>query len=57
MKKLTLPVIKGNMPKAKSLSMDNYLRFIYMNLKYIVDIKTIRKQKKLSAVNVPFVMR
>lgn len=57
MEKLNLPVIKGNMPKAKSLSMDNYLRFIYMNLKYTVDIKTIRKQKKFSEVNVPFVMR
>ena len=58
MEKLKLPVIKGSLPRAKRLSMDDYLKFVNLFLKYkIVDIKFIRKQKRLSAVNVPFSLK
>jgi len=52
--KLNFPVIKGTPPAAKQLSMDDYLKFVTLNLKYTVDKKAIRRQKKLAAVNVPF---
>ena len=53
-KKLNLPVIKGASPAAKHLSMDDYLRFVALNLKYTVNKKAIRKQKRIAAVNVAF---
>jgi len=57
MKKLNLPIIKGNIPAAKHLSMDDYLKFVSFNLKYTLDKKAIRKQKKLAGVNVAFSIR
>ena len=54
MKKLKLPVVKGADFTAKSLSMDDYLKFITLNLKYTFNKKAIRKQKKSQAVNAPF---
>lgn len=54
MENLNLPIIKGELPTGKHLSMDDYLKFVTLNLKYTVDIKNIRKQKRLSAVNEPF---
>lgn len=56
MEKLNLPVIKGMLPRHKSLSMDDYLKFVTLNLKYTLDIGRLRKQKRLQAVNVPFVL-
>lgn len=58
MKKLKFPIIKGPLPGAKWLSMDDYLKFINLHLKYAIsDIKVSRKWKKLSAVNVPFLFK
>ena len=57
MEKLKLPVVKGRTPKSKRLSMDNYLKFVYLNLKYTLDRKNIRKYKSLLAVNVPFSLK
>lgn len=57
MKKLKLPIIKGALPAAKWLSMDDYVRFVSLNLRYAPDKETIRKQKKLAAVNVPFSLK
>lgn len=57
MKKLNLPVIKGNIPEAKCLSMDDYVKFVALNLKYTLDKKVIRLQKKLAAVNVSFSLK
>lgn len=57
MKKLKLPIIKESLPVARWLSMDDYLKFIALNLKYTVDKKALRKQKKLMAVNVPFSLK
>jgi hypothetical protein len=54
MEKLNLPVIKGEVPLSKSLSMDDYLKFVTLNLKYAVDIKIAREQKKLAMVNERF---
>jgi len=54
MEKLNLPVIKGKTPPPRSLSMDDYLKFVSLNLKYTSDRGSIRKHKKTSAVNVPF---
>jgi hypothetical protein len=57
MKKLRLPIIKEPLPVAKCLSMDDYVKFVTLNLKYTIDKKTIRKQKKLTVVNVPFLLK
>lgn len=57
MKKLTLPIFKGDMPSTKCLSMDKYLEFVAFNLKYTVDKKTVRKQKQLAMVNVAFSLK
>jgi hypothetical protein len=54
--KLNLPVIKGRPPATRCLSMDDYLNFVFLNLKYIIDKRAVRKEKKLAAVNVPFVL-
>ncbi len=54
MRKLNFPVVKGNIPAAKCLSMDDYLEFVTFNKKYILDKKNIRMQKRLSMPNIPF---
>lgn len=51
---LRFPVVKQPLPAAKRLSMDDYLKFVAFNLRYALDKKAIREQKKLAAVNVPF---
>ncbi len=55
--KLNLPVIKGTLPAARYLSIDDYVKFVTLNLKYIVDKREVRRQKKLTAVNVSFSLR
>lgn len=57
MEDLKFPIIKGKIPAAKRLSMDDYLRFVTLNLKYTVDREANRKSKRLSAVNVPFSLK
>ena len=57
MEKLNLPVIKGKLPPAKCLSMDDYVKFVNLHLKYTLDRKNIRKYKKLLAINVPFSLK
>jgi hypothetical protein len=57
MKELSLPVIKGALPAAKRLSMEDYIKFINLHLKYTLDRKTIRRQKRLAAVNVHFSLK
>ncbi len=53
---LKLPIIQGALPVARQLSMDDYLKFVTFNLKHTTNRKVIRKQKKLAAVPVPFVL-
>ncbi|MBL7072717.1 MAG: hypothetical protein ISS33_02925 [Candidatus Omnitrophica bacterium] len=57
MEKLKLPIIKGRVPPTKSLSMDDYLRFVNLHLKYTSDKKTKKKRQKNISVNVPFTMK
>jgi len=57
MEKLKLPVVIGKTPESKRLSMDDYLKFVYLNLKYTLDRKANRKSKRQAAVNVPFLLR
>ena len=56
MKQLKLPIIKEVFPPTKWLPMDDYLKFVTLNLKYTIEKKTVRKQKRLAAVNVPFLL-
>ena len=57
MKKLKLPIIKGSVGESKSLSMDEYFKFVQFNLKNAFDRRAYAKWKKMLAVNVPFVIK
>ena len=57
MKALKFPIIKKPVPKSKQLSMNDYLRFVYLNLRYTINKKVYRKSKNLLAVNTPFSLR
>ena len=54
MKKLKLPIIKGQLPEPRVLSMDEYLKFVQFNLKHAFDKKSYAKWKRLLAVNARF---
>ena len=53
MKELKLPIIRKSLPPPQ-LSMDQYLKFVEFNLKYIIDQKAYRALKKKQIVSVPF---
>lgn len=53
MKELRLPVIKSIFPLSKVLSMDDYLRFVILNLKYVANDRN-RKHRKSINVGTPF---
>lgn len=53
MKGLRLPVIKGRFPAPKVLSMDDYLKFVNLNLKYICNTKNRRQNKPIN-MGIPF---
>jgi hypothetical protein len=57
MGKLNLPLIKDGIPPLKSLSMEDYIKFVTLNLQYTIDRNAIREQKKLAAVSIPFSLR
>lgn len=57
MEDLKFPVIKKTIPAAKRLSMDEYVKFVFLHLKYTLDKKEYKKAKKLSAVTAPFSLR
>lgn len=57
MEKLKFPIIRKPLPEPKALSMDDYLRFVSLNLKYAFNKKVYQKWKKDSAVNVAFVLK
>jgi len=54
LKELNLPVVINALPAAKWLDMDDYFQFVTFQLAYTIDKKSVRKQKRLAAVNVPF---
>ncbi|MBI4398318.1 MAG: hypothetical protein HY586_04265 [Candidatus Omnitrophica bacterium] len=45
MRKLKLPVIREDLPKGRSLSMEEYIEFVEFNLKYFFDQKAYRRMK------------
>ncbi|MBN2143798.1 MAG: hypothetical protein JW774_04155 [Candidatus Aureabacteria bacterium] len=53
MKKLKLPVVKKNLPRSKSLSMEDYLEFVQMNLEHL-DLNESRKSKDKLYIRIPF---
>ena len=57
MEKLNLPIIKGPIPDAKWLPMDDYLKFVNFHLKYTFNKKANRIWKKMLGVNVPFSLK
>ena len=57
MKKLKLPVIRNAGYKTRILSMDEYLKFVQFNLEQVFDKKAYAKWKRMSVVNVPFVIK
>lgn len=57
MEKLKLPIIRQPLPQPKSLSMDDYLRFVTLHLKYTFNRKDYRYWKKLQAVNASFALK
>jgi len=57
MKKLNLPVVKGKLPQGKHLSMNDYLKFVFLHLKYTYNKRTNRLWKKKLAVSIPFTIK
>ena len=57
MKELNLPVIEKSFPESRHLSMDEYLKFVLLHLKYTFDAKAHGAWKKRQTVNVPFSLK
>ena len=57
MDKLNLPILKADIPFSRSLSMEDYIKFVTLNLRYTIDRKAIREQKKLAVVNEHFSLK
>ncbi len=57
MKKLEFPVMTGQLPEKRQLSMDDYLEFVLFNLRYTCDLKANRKLKRQLAVKMPFSLK
>ncbi len=57
MKKLRFPVIRKDAPKSKTLSMDDYVKFVELNIKYTLDRKADRESRKLRVVRQPFLIK
>ena len=57
MKKLNLPIIKGALKEARTLSMDEYLELVQFNLRHAFDKRAYAQWKKILAVNVPFSLK
>lgn len=56
-RELKLPVIKGNAPPAKYLCMDDYLKFVIINLKFVMEHgKHDEGQEKPPVASVSFVV-
>lgn len=53
---LKLPIAKKTSFKEKALSMDEYLRFVFGNLRYATHVSLVRKPKKELFVNERFVL-
>ncbi len=54
MDELKWPIIRRKAGSKKQLSMDDYAKFVDLNLKYTVDREASKKQKRLFACTEPF---
>lgn len=52
--KLNLPIITDNLPEPKHLSMNEYLKFLELNLNYTSDRNPENEHNKRMIVPVPF---
>ena len=58
MKQLNIPIIKDKKIPDKWLTMDDYLEFVMLNLKYTIkNKKAVKEWKKLLSVTVPFTIK
>ncbi len=57
MEELNIPIIKGKIPGAKILSMNDYLKFVYLHLRYTFNKDANKEWKKMSGVNAPFFLK
>ena len=57
MRKLKFPVFGKDLPEAKSLSMDDFVRFLMVNRKYYLNREAHEEWKRDSIVDVPFVLK
>ena len=57
MSELNLPIIREELPPPKSLSLDDYVKFLRANRKYFFNRRAYEDWKKRSIVNVPFVLK
>lgn len=54
MDKLNFPIFKEPLPPARILSMDDYLKFVHMYRRSILNRRDYAEQKEKRQVNVPF---
>ena len=54
---LNFPIIKTRLSDPQALSMDEYDKFIQFNLKNFFNRQAYEEWKKISVVNVPFVIK
>ncbi len=57
MEKLNLPIIKQKISKIKNLSMDDYVKFVNLNIRYTLDRKIDREIRKLRSVEQAFLIK
>ena len=55
--KLKLPIISGSLPGSKALSMDDYFKFVKLNLEYTFHYKNYEKLKREQAVSAAFSLK
>ena len=53
---LKFPILKGKQVEPRNLSMDEYDQFVQFNLEISFDREVYEVWKRISAVNVPFVL-
>jgi len=54
MEYLEFPIIKESLPGGKRLSMNEYVKFVFLHLKYTLNKKEYERNKRLNSVNTPF---
>ncbi len=54
MEYLEFPIIKESLPGGKRLSMNEYVKFVFLHLKYTLNKKDYERNKRLNSVNTPF---